>query len=283
MGERQQRRVAPADAHTLDGQVRRERLGVRDGWAHPPPHGFTLCHDDRGIEDLDSGGEVGGAVALHDPGRPPALSTVVQGRLRGHFTVRAADRRHSGAEKKVHEGERLEEVHDAAADGQPFPGVVRAGGPPQERPQQARRATEVGVAPGQTVLLGESTMRARVQDRRRAVLHGDLGGSVSVFLPHHHDPERSGVDGEIVVGPHMMQLALEECARVRGATRLVVAADKARSAQHSRVEVPRVQRQLLWPLGDNYFGRFRCDLDRCREYGDGLTSLWTARAPSTGS
>ena len=44
-----------------------------------------------------------------------------------------------------------------------------------------------------------------------------------------------------------------------------------------------VQRQLLWPLGDNYFGRFRCDLDRCREYGDGLTSLWTARAPSTGS
>ena len=46
---------------------------------------------------------------------------------------------------------------------------------------------------------------------------------------------------------------------------------------------PSVQRQLLWPLGDNYFGRFRCDLDRCREYGDGLTSLWTARAPSTGS
>ena len=49
------------------------------------------------------------------------------------------------------------------------------------------------------------------------------------------------------------------------------------------VGFPVVQRQLLWPLGDNYFGRFRCDLDRCRECGDGLTSLWTARAPSTGS
>ena len=93
-------------------------------------------------------------------------------------------------------------------------------------------------------------MRARVQNRRRAVLHGDLGGSVSVFLPHHHDPERSGVDGEIVVGPHVMQLALEECARVRGATRLVVAADKARSAQHSRVEIPRKRRYArLGPIG----------------------------------
>ena len=94
-------------------------------------------------------------------------------------------------------------------------------------------------------------MRARVQGRRRAVLHGDLGGSVSVFLPHHHDPERSGVDGEIVVGPHMMQLALEECARMRGATRPVVAADKAAiRAQHSRVEVPRERRYArLGPIG----------------------------------
>ena len=159
-------------------------------------------------------------------------------------TARSARRTVATAEqrRKVHEGERLEEVHAAAADGQPFPGVVRAGGAPQERPQQARRGTEVGVAPGQTVLLGESTMRARVQDCRRAVMHGNLGGSVSVFLPHHHDPEWSGVNGEIVVGPRMMQLALEECARMRGATRPVVAADKARSAQHSRVEIPRKRR-----------------------------------------
>ncbi len=34
---------------------------------------------------------------------------------------------------------------------------------------------------------------------------------------------------------------------------------------------PAVQRQLVWRLGDNYFGRFRCAQDRCREYGDGLT------------
>ena len=34
---------------------------------------------------------------------------------------------------------------------------------------------------------------------------------------------------------------------------------------------PAVQRQLLWRLGDNYFGRFRCAQDRCREVGDGLT------------
>ena len=46
---------------------------------------------------------------------------------------------------------------------------------------------------------------------------------------------------------------------------------------------PTVQRQLLWRLGDNYFGRFRCDQDRCREYGDGLTSRWTAPSSSPSS
>ena len=66
-------------------------------------------------------------------------------------------------------------------------------------------------------------------------------------------------------------------------TGLVARAAKVDGALGELFGLQDVQRQLLWPLGDNYFGRFRCDLDRCREYGDGLTSLWTARAPSTGS
>ena len=70
-----------------------------------------------------------------------------------------------------------------------------------------------------------------------------------------------------------------------GGVDLVGAEGCSRCERHHRLGYVTmdVQRQLLWPLGDNYFGRFRCDLDRCREYGDGLTSLWTARAPSTGS
>lgn len=38
------------------------RTGHRCGRAHPPPHGLALCHDDCGIEDLDGGGEMAGAV-----------------------------------------------------------------------------------------------------------------------------------------------------------------------------------------------------------------------------
>lgn len=61
MAERQQHGVSLADGHALDGKMRRQDwASVWQGAS--TAHGLALCHDDCGIEDLDGGGEMAGAV-----------------------------------------------------------------------------------------------------------------------------------------------------------------------------------------------------------------------------